>query len=223
MILSNINNVIYKQLHNKMMEITHQEGLSHISSCVTTLPILVNIYERKSSSDLVILSNGHAGLAQYICMNFFEQKSPPIELLHRHGIHPGKDDKEGIFCSTGSLGLGLPIAIGASIADPNRNVYCVISDGECFEGSIWESLYFLSRNKLQNLFVYVNANGICAYNNIDIQKLKSIIDSFGVPNVAVVDTSTYLKEFSFLQERGIESHYIKIQNEEQLKKVKYEI
>jgi transketolase N-terminal domain/subunit len=214
---------IYKYLHNKMMDLSYEEGLSHLSSCVTTLPILVDFYTTKQSNDLVILSNGHAGLAQYMCMEFFENKTSPKHLLHKHGIHPSKDKQEGIFCSTGSLGLGLPIAIGASIADPSRKVYCVISDGECFEGSIWESLYFLSRNNIPNLFVSVNANGICAYNHINIQKLKKIIQGFDCNNVQVVDTSDYLKRFPTLATKGIESHYVKIVNETSLKGLKYEI
>jgi len=213
----------YKYLHNKMINLSYKEGLSHLSSCITTLPILVDIYVKKQKQDIVILSNGHAGLAQYVCMEFFEQKSNPKVLLHKHGIHPSKDKEEGIFCSTGSLGLGLPIAIGASLSSSSKSVYCVISDGECFEGSVWESLYFLSRNNVSNLFVFVNANGVCAYNHIDIQKLKTMIQSFDCKNVQVIDTSCYLTRFPFLSQKGIESHYVKISNEEELKNLKYEI
>lgn len=197
----------YRTLHNKLLDITLKHGLSHLSSCLSTLPILVQIYETKMPGDIVILSNGHAGLAQYVCMEHFENNDAQA-LLEKHGIHPTRD--KNIFCSTGSLGLGLPVAIGAAMADANRQVHCIISDGECCEGSIWESLYFLSKNKINNLHIYVNANGISAYTFIDITRLEQIINAFGIDNVDFWDTSVILKSFDLLATKGIESHYIKL-------------
>lgn len=203
-----------------MLDITYKHGLSHLSSCLTTLPILYKIYRSKDKNDIVVLSNGHAGLAQYVCMEMFDNDNAE-ELLDKHGIHPTKDDN--IFCSTGSLGLGLPVAIGAALADPSRTVHCIISDGECCEGSIWECLYFLNKNEINNLRIYVNANGVSAYSFIDVNNLKRIISSFKLPYVKFVDTSTTLKEHPTLGTLGIESHYIKIKTEEDLKNLKYEI
>lgn len=196
-----------------MLDITFKHGLSHLSSCLTTFPILFDIYKKKGKDDVVILSNGHAGLAQYVCMEAFEGCNAE-KLLETHGIHPTKDDK--IFCSTGSLGLGLPIAIGAALANTERTVHCIISDGECCEGSIWESLYFLTKTNIPNLNVYVNANGISAYANIDIQTLKRIIVGFKLKNLTFVDTSKYLKLIPYLNEKGIEAHYVKIVSQEKL-------
>jgi len=210
----------YKKLHNRLLDITYNYGLSHLSSCLTTLPILYNIYRSKKNNDIVILSNGHAGLAQYVCMEMFENHNAE-KLLDKHGIHPTKDDN--IFCSTGSLGLGLPVAIGAALADSSRTVHCVISDGECCEGSIWECLYFLNKNKLNNLKIYVNANGISAYSFVDINNLKRIILSFKLPYVKFVNTSIVLKTHPTLSALGIESHYVKIKTEVDLQKLKYEI
>lgn len=207
---------LYKKLHNRIVDISFDKDLSHLSSCVTTLPILLHIYHNKQKEDTVILSNGHAGLAQYVCLEEFEGKDA-VYLLEKHGIHPGKDFDNNIFCSTGSLGLGLPIAIGRALANKTKHVYCIISDGECCEGSIWESLYFLSKTNIKNISIFVNVNGISAYSYVDINKLKNIIEAFGSSCVQVINTENYLKEFPYLYEKGIESHYCKVKNKEVLK------
>lgn len=212
----------YNELHNRLLDISYIHNLSHLSSCITTLPILYNIYTQKLDGDIVILSNGHAGLAQYVCMEAFEYKDAEV-LFSKCGVHPDKNVDDGIFCSTGSLGLGLPIAIGAAMADAKRVVYCVISDGECCEGSIWESLYFLSKHPLENLIIYVNMNGYSAYDTVDISKLMKILNSFEVKNLHPVDTSQALKQFKFLDEKSIEAHYCKITNDEILKELKFPI
>ena len=202
------------------MDISYEHGLSHLSSCITTLPILVNIWEYKRPDDIVILSNGHAGLALYVVLEYFENKNAE-ELLNKYGVHPEKDSTNGIFCSTGSLGIGLPIAIGAALAQPDKTVWCVISDGECCEGSIWESLYFLSKNKTPNIQIFVNANGISAYAKVDLMDLDKKIRAFNGYNTMVIDTTNFLTRFKQLSDLGIESHYCKITNINTLQQLKY--
>lgn len=55
--------------------------------------------------------------------------------------------------------MGITVAVGRAIANQNRNVYCMISDGECAEGSVWEALRFSNDYGVSNLHIYVNANG----------------------------------------------------------------
>lgn len=164
-------------LERRIVDITYQERMSHLSSCLSAAPILEEIFAAKADNEVFILSNGHAGLALY-CM--LEQKYGinPVELLHKHGIHPNRDLPNHLYCSTGSLGSGLPIAVGHALADRNRNVYCMISDGECAEGSIWESLRFIHEARLTNLHVYVNVNGMGAYDMIDVDYLVKRLRTF---------------------------------------------
>jgi len=150
----------------RIIDITYQERLSHLSSCLSAWPIIHEIYERKADDDVFILSNGHAGLALY-CELEARYGIDPVMLLHKHGIHPGKDLENKIWCSTGSLGSGLPIAVGHALGNRNRQVYCLISDGEAAEGSIWESLRFIHVAGVKNLHVYVNLNGMSAYEYLD--------------------------------------------------------
>jgi transketolase len=191
----------YKNIEKRLIEITYNEKLSHLSSCLSSLPIIWEIYDKKKDDDIFILSNGHAGLALY-CVLEYKYGIDPVKLLHKHGIHPGKDIENYLYCSTGSLGSGLPIAVGHALADRTKNVWCLISDGECAEGSIWESLAFISKQNLSNLKVYVNVNGMGAYDYIDsdilIQRLKSFL-----PLINIVKTN--IPDYGFA--KGLLAHY----------------
>ena len=80
------------------------------------------------------------------------------------------DTKNGIHCTTGSLGHGLPIATGMAFARKQQKipgkVYVMISDGECQEGTTWESLLIGSKYKLDNLVVLVDYNKIQALSRL---------------------------------------------------------
>ena len=188
-------------LVKRILDISYQEKLSHLSSCLSALPIVEEIYEKKKEDEVFILSNGHAGLALYVVLES-KYGIDPVMLLHKHGIHPGKDLENKLYCSTGSLGSGLPIAVGHALADRTKNVYCMVSDGECAEGSIWESLRFIHTAKLDNLHVYANINGMSAYEYLDVpylvERLKTFLPSI---NLRVSDPA----EFTFA--KGLLTHY----------------
>ena len=110
------------KLQQSIVQITYEQKLSHLSSTLSAAPILEEIYDKKKDDEVFILSNGHAGLALYVLLEQ-RYKKDAVELLHKHGIHPGKDLENGLYCSTGSLGSGLPIAVGHALATPNKKVY----------------------------------------------------------------------------------------------------
>lgn len=161
----------------RLIDITYQERLSHLSSTLSALPIIEEIYRLRQNDEVFILSNGHAGLALYVVLEKYYNVDP-VELVHKHGIHPNRDLPNHLYCSTGSLGSGLPIAVGHALANPNKNVWCMISDGECAEGSIWEALRFIQDNNVSNLHVYVNINGMGAYDMIDTHQLSHRLEAF---------------------------------------------
>lgn len=192
-----MNNKILKRL----IDITYKEKLSHLSSCISSLPIIEEIYNLKKDDEIFILSNGHAGLALY-CVLEDRYNIDPVELLHKHGIHPAKDLKNRLHCSTGSLGCGLPIAVGHALANRNRDVWCLISDGECAEGSIWESLAFIQNQNLTNIKVFVNINGMSAYDLVDTEYLIQRLKAF-MPSIEIRQSEP--TEFSFAS--GLLTHY----------------
>lgn len=170
-------NDIINKLNNRILEISIKHKLSHLGSCFTALPIIYEIYSKKQQTDKFILSSGHAGLALYVVLEHFHDVNAE-HLLETYGIHPERDLDQFIEVSTGSLGLGITIATGIAISDPNINVYCLISDGECAEGSIWEALRFIDENNITNIKIYANINGVAAYKSVDIDKLSNRLKSF---------------------------------------------
>jgi len=200
-----------EKLQKRILEITFQEKLSHLSSCLSALPIIHEIYDQKKEDEIFILSNGHAGLALY-CELESRYGIDPVMLLHKHGIHPGKDLENKLYCSTGSLGSGLPIAAGHALADRNKNVWCMISDGEAAEGSIWESLRFAHEQQLDNLRVYVNINGMGAYDYIDVDYLEKRLLAF-LPTINIRKSEPTKLPFA----EGLLSHYYVMKPEDYAK------
>ena len=153
-------------MEERILDISFRHKQGHISSCLTTLPILDHIYATKKDTDIVVLSSGHAGLALYVVLEEYEGRDAD-ELVEKHGVHPNRDLENGIFVSTGSLGSGILVAVGYALANRTRDVHVLISDGECAEGSVWEALAFAYKADLKNLRVHVNVNGYSAYDPVN--------------------------------------------------------
>lgn len=168
--------LISKDIQARILDITYQKKLSHLSSTLPAANILDFIYSTKKSEDLVVVSNGHCGLALYCVLEKYKNINAE-NLLEKHGIHPSRDLENDIICSTGSLGLGLPIAVGLALGTPNI-VHCIISDGESCEGSIWEALRFIEDNNVSNIKVHIQVNGHGAYSDFDTKKLYCRIKAF---------------------------------------------
>tara|TARA_Y100000592_G_scaffold100947_1_gene183969 strand:- start:3154 stop:3801 length:648 start_codon:yes stop_codon:yes gene_type:complete len=189
------------KMKKRVTEIAYKNNLSHLGSYFSCLPVINEIYKEKHKDDIFILSCGHAALALYVVLEKYEKKDAS-KLFKDHGGHPHRKENDGIHCSTGSLGMGLPFAVGKALANRDRKVYCLISDGECAEGSIWESLKFIYENNLKNIEVYVSVNGYSAYDAIDSSYLVKRLQAF-LPNINI--RYTKVNEFSFL--KGLNAHY----------------
>ena len=200
------------KLQKRIIEVSYQEKLCHLSSCLSAAPILEEIYSQKKDDEVFILSNGHAGVALY-CLLEEKYGVDPVMLLHKHGLHPGKDLENHLYCSTGSLGSGLPIAVGHALATPNKKVWCMISDGEAAEGSIWESLRFIEDFPVKNLEVYANINGLGAYGSIHITSLSNRLMAF-LPRIKVRVSEPYKWSFA----KDLQTHYCNL-TEEQYKEL----
>jgi transketolase len=188
-------------LKKRILEIAYKNKLSHLGSYLSSLEIIEEIYQKKNPEDIFILSSGHAALALYVVLEAYEGKNAE-ELFKKHGGHPHRDEKNGLYCSTGSLGMGITVAVGRALANPKRKVYVLISDGESAEGSIWESLRFIYEQNIKNIEVYVNINGYAAYDKVDTEYLSKRLLSF-LPNINLRYTS--VNQYSFL--KGINAHY----------------
>lgn len=147
--------------------------------------------------DYFILSKGHGVLALYVALSmagFFPENrlytfgkvgSDLGSLARAHSV-------PGVEASTGSLGHGLSYATGIAFAlkkdnKPNR-VYALLGDGECEEGSVWEAVMFAAHNKLDNLTIIVDYNGLQAMDSLEnIMSLGNFADRFRSFGLSAVD------------------------------------
>jgi len=119
--------------------------------------------------DRIFISKGHAGMALYPILEEmgFVPQGELLKFTRSDGIFKFYPDPAipGIEAITGSLGHGIGIAAGHCLAGRQDGLefrcYVVISDGECYEGSTWETALFASHQKLSNLVVFVDRNGCC--------------------------------------------------------------
>ena len=136
---------------------------------------------KKPDRDRFILSKGHAGAGVYAALA--ECGFMPVAKLRTHyqdgsdlSGHVSHKGIPGVELSTGSLGHGLPVACGmakaAKLDKRAHRVFCVLSDGECDEGSNWEAALFAAHHRLSNLVAIIDYN--------KIQSLASVADTLGL-------------------------------------------
>lgn len=199
-----------KDLKKRIIEISYKYKLSHIGSCLTAVDIIKEIYDAKKVGEKFILSSGHAALALYVVLEDYYSQDPEWseptaeDMFLHHGVHPDRCAQCGIDCSTGSLGHGLPIAVGMALADRSKNVYCLISDGEAAEGSIWEAWRIMREYKIDNIKIYLNDNGYGAYKESSLGAIPDFVDW----------RFTNSDQLPFLN--GLDAHY-KVMNDEEYK------
>lgn len=181
-------------LERRILDISFRHELSHIGSCLTSAGIIDSIYARMGGRDKFVLSCGHAGLALYCVLEKYILGRNAEDMLIKHGIHPNLDLPNNIDCSTGSLGQGICIALGIALADRSRNVYCLLSDGEVAEGSVYEALNVVEKYHVDNLKVYINFNGYSAYDKVEVIRANK---------VHFINT----KDHWFMKLFGQEAHY----------------
>tara|TARA_Y100001936_G_scaffold231643_1_gene255787 strand:- start:649 stop:1311 length:663 start_codon:yes stop_codon:yes gene_type:complete len=198
-------------LHKRLLQLLYENNEEHVGSCFSCIDIIDNIFSSKSEEDIFILSNGHAAYALYAVLEKYYEHINADELVKKHGSHPNWDEENHIYCSTGSLGMGIMIAVGRAVANTDRVVHVMISDGESTEGSVWESLRYIQEKEVSNIKVHVNANGYACYDTMDIDYLERRCKAF-LPDVYFYKTVYETEYFSFLN--GVDAHYIKM-NEEQ--------
>jgi transketolase len=145
------------KLKKRILEVALRDEMGHIPSAFSILDIIWVLYDKiMTPDDQFILSKGHGVMALYAVL---EEKGLMIwnEKLMGHPKRGGH-----ILASTGSLGHGLPMAVGLAkakkIKGEKGRVFCLIGDGECNEGTIWESASLASHHGLDNLVVIVDQN-----------------------------------------------------------------
>lgn len=173
-----------KETRGNILKLAHEANHSHIGSCLSSVDLIDAVYKTKKNDEKFILSNGHAGMALYIVLQKYG-KIKDANVIKDFYIHPNRNIASEIHVSTGSLGQGLPIALGMAFANRNKDIYCLISDGECAEGSIWETLRIATDKKVYNLKIILDANGWGGYDPVESETLKRRLEAFGLNVIQV--------------------------------------
>jgi transketolase len=165
------------RLKRTIIEVATACNEGHIPAAFSILDILWVLYDRilgighnginDPDRNRFVLSKGHAAIGLYAVLAEKGILDPAhLETFAQFnsilGGHPDRIKVPGVEASTGSLGHGLPIAVGLALGAKIRNspakVYCIVGDGECNEGTIWESAMFAAHHKLDNLYCIVDQN-----------------------------------------------------------------
>ncbi len=158
-----------------ILEQSKRANVGHIGSCLSVTDIVAALYggvldvddPGDADRDRFILSKGHAALALYAALHLrgwlsAEELDTFCGNSSRLGVHP-EHVVPGVDFSTGSLGQGLAVGVGAALAARSqgsaRRVFVLMSDAECNEGSVWEAAMFAAHHRLANLVAIVDDNG----------------------------------------------------------------
>ncbi len=166
-----------KSLRELSVAMCIEGGDGHIPSSFSLIEIITYLYKKKlninnrnlnnPNRDIFILSKGHGCLALYVnlFLKKFISKKDIFEFCKKNGIlgeHPDSTKIKGVEACTGSLGHGLSfgagIALGKKIQKKKGKVYVVVGDGECHEGTVWETANIAKNFSLDNLIYYIDWN-----------------------------------------------------------------
>lgn len=153
------------------------ESGAHLGGCMSLVEILAVLYTKilhidldHQCADKVILSKAHASIAQYAAMKqagLISESDFSLPMIGEDTFmfkHSRRNPARHIEMSGGSLGNGFPFAVGLAWSMLRQrtigHVYTVIGDGECNEGTIWESAGIVGHLGLTNLTVIVDKNGL---------------------------------------------------------------
>ncbi|MBI3990996.1 MAG: transketolase [Candidatus Omnitrophica bacterium] len=193
--------ILATKIRTNALKMTHGGKSGHVGSMLSMADLLAVLYEKIlrvdsnnpkwDERDRFILSKGHGGGAVYAVLA--EKGFFPKEWLNTYYKDNGKLSGHishyvpGVEFSTGSLGHGLPVAVGMAISGRHRGakwrVFCLMSDGDCDEGSTWEAIMFAAQHKLDNLIAIVDYNRVQALGHmedvIELEPFSKKMEAFG--------------------------------------------
>ena len=177
---------------------------AHLGGSFSMIEIIVALYSKiLKKKDKFILSKALASFP--LCILLRERGLKPKITTHLE-----IDEKNGIFCTTGSLGHGLPIAAGMAFANKilkkKEKIYVLISDGECQEGTTWETLLVAAKHKLDNLIILIDYNKIQALSKLNdaipLHNLFKKIKSFNINCVNVKNGHDFISILKSLNQKS---------------------
>lgn len=183
-----------REARRKILTMISHAGTSHAASNLSVIDIATVLYENLKEGDEVVWSKGWAAASVYYFLA--KQGKIPYEDLDKFGqeidgkipyLGLAETTVPGVLVNSGSVGHGLPVAVGMAygkkLAGEKGNIYCIMSDGELNEGTVWESAMLAAHLKLDNLIAIVDRNGWQAMGRtedvIDLSPLREKWKAFG--------------------------------------------
>jgi len=195
-----------KKLRQDTFNAFIEHGEAHLGGSFSMIEMLIALYEVVlKGEDKFILSKAHASFP--LCLLLKEKGYEPKLTTHLE-----IDPENGIHCTTGSLGHGLPISVGMAMARKRLKrpgkIYVMMSDGECQEGTTWESLLIGAKHSLDNLVVVVDYNKIQALTTLDeglpLDNLPAKFKAFNWDCVEVSDGHSFEELLPVFKESNAE-------------------
>lgn len=200
-------------LRKELFEMVVRTQRGHIPSCFSCAEIVLSLFyggivqttpsdPKGRDRDVVLVSKGHAAMVLYPVLADlgFYDKGELLKFCKPEGILRMYADHTipGIEAVCGSLGHGFTIGSAFALANKrdkkNHKSFVIVSDGECYEGSVWETAMFASHYELDNFFAIIDRNGLCILNEtekcIKLNPLEDKWKAFGW-NVVTVNGHSY--------------------------------
>jgi len=171
----------------RLLRMHYESKVGHIGGNLSAIDAILHLHSRvMDEEDVFVLSKGHSAGALYVALWAMDLISDE-QLTHFHkddttlAGHPIAGWHKNIRFATGSLGHGLGLAAGVALGKRLRHeagrAFCLLSDGECQEGSTWEAMLFARHHALTNLVVLIDANGLQGFGSTsEIASLEPLAD-----------------------------------------------
>lgn len=170
--------ILAARIRLETLKVIHSRGFGHVGGSMDLADLMAVLYgevmhfdpknPRWEDRDWLVMSKGHAGpvvYATYGLMGYYPMEE--AYTLNQPGTRfPSHTDRKltpGVDITTGSLGQGASTAAGAAMGNKidgrTNHVFCILGDGECDEGEVWEAFHFAYAHKLDNLIYVIDNNG----------------------------------------------------------------
>jgi len=189
---------IAKSVRKRIFQFKTKSRFGHLASCLSTVDLLVSLYLDDETNfdhknDILIFSKGHGAPAVYPILSdleYFPEKELDLYCTPNGILRLHSDSTiPGCFFVGGSLGNGIGYAAGLAYGS-EKKVFVILGDAELYEGSVWETLLFISHHNINNIQLIIDRNGLGILGKTEellkLEPLEDKFKSFGF-DVATVD------------------------------------
>lgn len=181
-----------QEIRELVLTSSYEAGACHLGSSLSTVDILVDLFYNILKPEDIFIFSKASGVSTYYAILADKGYFPKEKLAFYLKNYPEcSKEVPGVLHSVGSVGHGLPVAVGVAYANPDKNVYVLMSDGECQEGVNFEASLFARQHNLTNLFVIVDNNKIQACDFTDnVLNMDTAFEFYKktLPNCEIKDT-----------------------------------